>query len=107
MKPKPITYTLIVQCARPEIGIMAQYIASTPFPHFPDGGSLELLDCDPKTWDVCFSTQRIASGKDGSVFISTLVLADSPVVENSGFVVRKQSGEEVGPSATRFGRIKG
>jgi hypothetical protein len=86
---------------------MAEYAASTPFPHFPDGGNLELLDCDPKTWDVIHSTQRIAAGKDGGVVCSTLLLADSPVVENSGFVVRKQSGEEVGPSKTRFGRIKG
>ena len=85
---------------------MAEYTASTPFPHFSTGDSLELLDCEPRTWDVNFATQRITSGKDGRVFCATLLLADSPVVENTGYIVKKQNGEEVGPSPTRFGRIK-
>jgi hypothetical protein len=105
MKPKPIKYLLIVQCVRREIGVMAEYIASTPFPHFQTGGHLELSDCDPRTWDVIDSVQRIAVDEGGGIVCTTLLLADSPVVENSGFVVRKQSGEEVGPSRTRFGRI--
>ena len=105
MKPKPITYLLIVQCVRPEIGIMAEYIASTPFPNFQEGGDLELLDCDPKTWDVHHATHRITADKNGGVVCATLLLADSPVVENRGFVVKKQSGEEVGPSESRFGRL--
>lgn len=105
MKPKPITYLLTVQCVRPEIGVMAEYVASTPFPHFPKDGHLELLDCDPRTWDVIDTFQRITSDKNGSVVCATWLLADSPVVENTGFIVKKQSGEEVGPSETRFGRI--
>lgn len=105
MKPKPIKYLLIVQCVRTEIGVMAEYVASTPFPHFQEGSSLELIDCDPKTWDVRGVIQRITTDKTGGVFCATLLLVDSPVVENTGFVVKKQSGEEVGPSETRFGRI--
>jgi hypothetical protein len=84
---------------------MAEYVASTPFPSFQEGGHLELLDCDPKTWSVLGTTDRITVGNDGGIFCATLVLADSPVVENTGFVVKKLSGEEVGPSETRFGRI--
>lgn len=105
-EPKPVKYLLIVQCVRPEIGVMAEYAASTPFPTFPKGGHLELLDCDPVTWDVIDTTNRIMTEDGGGIFCATLVLADSPVVENSGFVVRKLSGEEVGPSETRFGRIR-
>ena len=84
---------------------MAQYVASTPFPPLEKGGFIELLDCDPSTWDVLYSIHRISVGNDGAVVCATLVMMDSPVVENSGFVVRKQSGETVGPSETRFGRI--
>jgi hypothetical protein len=104
MKPKPIKYLLIVQCVRPEIGIMAEYIASTPFPDFKEGDYLQLLDCDPETWTVTSSIHRIATEKNGSVVCVKLLLADSTVVENTGFVVKKQSGEEVGPSESRFGR---
>jgi hypothetical protein len=104
MKPKPIKYLLIVQCIRQEIGIVAEYIASTPFPTFQDGISLELLDCDPRTWDVLSTSQRIVSEKNEGVVCATLLLVDSPVVENRGFVVRKQSGEKIGPSESRFGR---
>ena len=103
MKPKPITYLLIVQCVRPEIGVIAEYVASTPFPAFQPGGHLELLDCDPTTWDVGDTIHRITTGNDGSVVCATLLLADSPVVENTGFVVKKQSGEKIGPSESRFG----
>jgi hypothetical protein len=105
MKPNPIKYLLIVQCIRPEIGIMAEYVASTPFPNFQEGGHLELLDCNPTTWDVTDTVQRITAEKDGAVVCATLLLADSPVVENTGFVVKKQSGEEIGPSESRFGRL--
>ncbi len=101
-KPKPITYLLIVQCVRPEIGIMAKYEASTPFPNFQKGGHLDLLDCFPTTWDVHDFVHRMSIDKDGTVYCSTLLLADSSVVENRGCVVRKQSGEEVGPSESRF-----
>ncbi len=94
--PKPITYLLIVQCTRPGVGVVAEYVASTPFPHFQEGGNLELLDCNPRTWDVGSSVHRIAVGKDGGVVCSTILLADSPVIENRGFVVKKLSGEEVG-----------
>ena len=104
-KPKPITYILIVQCVRPEIGVMAEYIASSPFPSFSTGEIIELLDCEPCTWDVASANHRIFAGKDGSVFCATILLADSPVVENSGYIVKKQTGEEVGPSPTRFGRL--
>lgn len=107
MKPKPITYLLIVQCIRPEIGVMAEYVASTPFPVFHRDGHLELLDCEPTTWDVIDTAQRITEGNDGRVVCATLLLADSPVVENTGFVVRKKSGETVGPSESRFGRSLG
>ena len=103
MKPKPITYLLIVQCTRPEIGVIAEFTASTPFPTFQ--GHLELLECYPTTWDVGNAIHRITTGNDGSVICVTLLLADSPVVENRGCIVKKQSGETVGPSATRFGRI--
>ena len=85
--------------------MMAQFIASTPFPVFQKGSSLELLDCVPKTWDVITVTQRITAGSDGMVFCCTLVLVDSQVLEDVGWVVKKQSGAEVGPSGTRFGRI--
>jgi hypothetical protein len=105
MKPKPITYLLVVQCIRPEIGIMAEYVASTPFPAVQRDGHLELLDCDPTTWDVFDVVQRITTDKKGGIVCATLLLVDSPVVENTGFVVKKQSGEEVGPSKTRFGRL--
>jgi hypothetical protein len=105
MQPKPIKYMLIVQCVRPEIGIMAEYVASTPFPNFQRGGHLELLDCDPTTWDVIDAIHRITVEKNGGVVCATLLLADSPVVENTGFVVQKQSGEEVGPSENRFGHL--
>ena len=105
-KPKPITYLLIVQCVRTEIGVMAEYVASTPFPSFKKGDLFELLDCDPSTWDAVDTVHRITTGTDGSVFCSTVILADSPVVENTGFIVKKQWGEEVGPSETRFGRIR-
>jgi hypothetical protein len=104
MDPKPITYLMIVQCIRPEIGVMAEFEASTPFPSIQAGGSLELLDCAPRTWDVLSVGNRIVTGSDGSLFCATLILVDSPVVENSGYVVKKRSGEEVGPSETRFGR---
>jgi hypothetical protein len=106
MKPKPIDYSLIIQCARPEIGVMAEYTASTPFPHFSAGGGLELVDCKPRTWDVTDVAHRITTGDDGQVVCVTILLADSPVVENTGYIVKKQNGEEVGPSPTRFGRIK-
>ena len=101
-KLKPITYMLTVQCVRSEIGVVAEYVASTPFPPLPEGGHLELLDCNPRTWDVGSSVHRITVGKDGGVICSTIILADSPVVENRGFVVKKQNGEEVGPSEKRF-----
>ena len=103
MEPKPITYLLIVQCTRPEIGVIAEYVASSPFPTFQ--GHLELLECDPTTWDVGDAVHRITTGSEGNVICATLLLADSPVVENRGFVVRKQSGETVGPSETRFRRV--
>jgi hypothetical protein len=106
MKPKSITYFLIVQCVRPEIGVMAEYAASTPFPHFSPGDMFELLDCEPSTWDVRSVIHRITGGKSGNVLCVTLLIADSSVVENTGYIVRKQNGEEVGPSPTRFGRIK-
>jgi hypothetical protein len=106
MKSKPITYLLIVQCVRREIGVMAQYTASTPFPHFSGGDMFELLDCEPSTWDVKSVIHRITTGKDGHVFCATVLIADSGVVENTGYIVRKQNGEEVGPSPNRFGRIK-
>ncbi len=83
---------------------MAEYVASTPFPHFQEGGHLELLDCEPRTWDVHHATNRIATDEKGGVVCATLVLADSPVIENRGFVVKKQSGEEIGPSEYRFRR---
>jgi|GEM_PF-6020615 hypothetical protein len=104
--PKPMTYLLTVQCARPEIGMMAEYHASTPFPSLRKGDFLELIDCEPKIWDVIDVTHRLVKAADGSVICGTWVLADSPVVENTGYVVKKQSGEEVGPSSTRFGRIR-
>lgn len=106
MKPKPIHYSLIVQCVRPEIGVLAEYAASTPFPHFSAGDGFELFDCEPRTWDVTDVAHRITKGDDGHVLCVTILLADSPVVENTGYIVRKQNGEEVGPSPTRFGRIK-
>lgn len=106
MNAKPITYKLLIQCARPEIGVMAEYSASSPFPTFRNGDHLELLDCEPRTWDVGDSIYRIASSEDGGVVCLTVILVDSSVVENTGYVVRKQSGEEVGPSKTRFGRIR-
>jgi hypothetical protein len=106
MKPTPLTYSLIVQCVRPEIGVMAEYTASSPFPHFSAGDMFELIDCEPRTWDVTSVLHRITTGNDGHVFCATVLLADSPVVENTGYIVKKQSGEEVGPSPTRFGRIK-
>ena len=105
MELKPISYLLIAQCVRPEIGVVAEYAASTPFPNFQKGDHLELLDCSPKTWDVGDSIYRITTSNDGGVVCSTLLLIDSPVVENLGFVVQKQSGEEVDPSKNRFGRI--
>lgn len=106
VKPKPITYSLIVQCVRPEIGVVAEYTATTPFPHFAAGDMFELLDCEPTTWDVNTAIHRVIKGKGGHIFCITILLADSPVVENTGYVVKKQNGEEVGPSPTRFGRIK-
>ncbi len=105
-KPKPILYSLVVQCVRPEIGVVAEYTASSPFPHYPKGSFLELYDCEPRTWDVHDSVQRIYTGRAGQIHCLTLILADSPVVENTGYIVLKQNGEEVGPSPTRFGRIK-
>ena len=84
---------------------MAEFVASTPFPVFQRGSHLELLDCDPTTWDVIDSTHRITTKKNGCVVCATLLLTDSPVVENTGFVVKKQSGEEIGPSKSRFGRL--
>jgi hypothetical protein len=105
MKPKSITYILIVQCMRPEIGVMAEYTASTPFPHFSAGDMFELLDCEPRTWDVKSTIHRITTGEGGAVLCATIVVADSSVVENTGYIVKKQNGEEVGPSPTRFGRI--
>jgi hypothetical protein len=106
VKSKPITYLLVVRCVRPEVGVMAEYTASTPFPHFSSGDTFELLDCEPNTWDVNAAVHRIAKDKDGHVICSTILLADSPVVENTGYIVKKQNGEEVGPSPARFGRIK-
>ena len=73
MKPKPITYMLIVQCRRPEIGIMAKYLAATPFPVLESGGNLELLDCEPTTWDVDDCVHRITTDKDGGVVCATLL----------------------------------
>lgn len=63
MKPKSIKYLLIIQCIRPEIGIMAKYVASTPFPNFQKGDHLELLDCSPATWHVTDTVQRITAEK--------------------------------------------
>jgi hypothetical protein len=107
VKPQPTHYSLIVQCVRSEIGVVAEYTASTPFPHFSAGDGVELLDCQPRTWDVTAVVHRIAKGDNGHVHCVTILLADSPVVENTGYIVRKQNGDEVGPSPTRFGRIKG
>jgi len=84
---------------------MAEYSASSPFPSFRNGEHLQLLDCEPRTWDVGDSIHRIAIGEDGGVVCLTVLLVDSPVIENTGYVVKKQSGEEVGPSKTRFARI--
>lgn len=103
LKQKPIVYLLSVQCVRSEIGIVANFEASTPFPNLLRGGHLELLDCFPTTWDVHDLVHRIATDKSGTVLCSTLLLVDSWVVENRGCIVRKQSGEEVGPSESRFG----
>lgn len=105
MEAKPMTYMLVVQCIRPEIGVIAEYSASTPFASLRTGDNLQLLDCEPRTWDVTDSVHRISSSPDGGVACATILLVDSPVVENTGYVVRKQSGEEVGPSESRFGRI--
>ncbi len=102
--PQPIAYTLIVQCVRTEIGVVAEYHATTPFPNFQKGGHLALLDCYPTTWDITDKVERIACGSDGAIVCSTLILVDSGVVENRGTVVKKSWGEEVGPSETRFGR---
>jgi len=104
MKALPITYILIAQCIRAEIGVIAEYTATTPFPNFQCGDHLGLLDCEPTTWDVTDKVYRIATGDDGSVRCVTLVLVDSPVLENTGYIVKKQSGEEIGPSENRFGR---
>ena len=106
MKLKPITYSLIIQCVRPEIGVVAEYKASTPFPPFPAGAMFELYDCEPHTWNAHDSVHRIVEGKDGSINCATVLLADSPVIENTGYIVKKKNGDEVGPSPTRFGRIK-
>jgi hypothetical protein len=106
VKPTPIIYSLVVQCVRPEIGVIAEYKASTPFPHFSAGDMFELFDCEPRGWDVNCASRRIISDKDGQVYCTTILLVDSPVVENTGYVVKKQNGDEVGPSPTRFGRIE-
>jgi len=105
MSLKPITYILIVQCTRSEIGVMAEYHASTPFPDFRPGDSFELLDCEPCTWDVTCLHRRLVRGTDNSVFCTTILIADSPVIENRGYIVKKQNGEQIGPSPTRFGRL--
>ena len=106
MEIKPINYTLIIQCVHQEIGVVAEYTASTPFPNFLAGDSFELLDCEPNTWDIVSIYQRIVKSEKGQVCCATILLVNSPVVENTGYIVRKQNGEEVGPSPTRFGRIK-
>ena len=106
MNARPITYTLIVQCIRKEIGIIAKYTASTPFVDFHQGSNLELFDCEPRNWDVHDLVQRIAKNEDGNIVCITHLVVDSPVVENAGYIVKKQSGEEIGPSKTRFGRYE-
>jgi hypothetical protein len=104
--PQPISYMLLIQCVREEIGMLAEYHATTPFPSFQKGGSLTLADCYPTIWDITDRTDRIASSPDGAITCCTFLLVDSGVVENRGTIVKKSWGEEVGPSETRFGRIK-
>jgi DNA segregation ATPase FtsK/SpoIIIE-like protein len=80
--PKPLTivYGLIIQCVRPHIGIIAEYTSATPFPEFK-GKHLELTDCDPSTWDVHDAVVRVMRHGD-ALFITTLLLVDSPVLDN-------------------------
>lgn len=86
---------------------MAEYRSSTPFPQFAKGDGFELTDCEPRTWDILFAPfHRITKGDDGHVTCTTILHVDSPVIENTEFIVTKQNNEKVGPSATRFGRIK-
>ena len=80
--PLPIFYSLIIQCVRPHIGVVAEFSSGTPFPPLIHGGHLELLDCDPVTWDIFDSTTRILKERT-AIFITTLVLVDSPVLDNS------------------------
>jgi Ftsk gamma domain len=80
--PKPLTivYGLIIQCVRPYIGIIAEYTSGTPFPELK-GKHLELIDCDPSTWDVRDAVVRLMRHGD-VLFITTLLLVDSPVLDN-------------------------
>ncbi len=103
MDAKPMLYALIVQCRRSEIGVIASYEASTPFPSFSRDSTITLLDCDPTVWDIGHVDYRIVEGEGGTVVCLTYLLVDSPVVTNRGFVMKKKSGETVGPSETRFG----
>lgn len=78
--PLTVVYQLMIQCVRPHIGVIASYTATNPFP--PVGEHLELLDCDPTTWDVHDTITRIFRDGD-ALFCLTLLLVDSPVLDNS------------------------
>jgi hypothetical protein len=77
---KAIIYKLIVQCVREHGGgVIAEYTANSPFP--PIGKNLELLNCDPQTWDVHDQVTRILLDSEG-IHCVTLLLVDSPVLDN-------------------------
>jgi hypothetical protein len=77
--PKPIQYELLVQCSRSEVGVIAHYKATTPFPTLHK--TLELLDCDPSCWDVHYWMTRIVSDEQ-EITILTLVLVIFPFPVN-------------------------
>lgn len=78
----PIEYLFLVQCARTEVGLIAQFRGTSPFPEVQKGEFLELLNCDPRLWDVHYKSTRVLQEGD-KITIATLVMVDSPVLDNS------------------------
>ena len=76
------TYILILQCKRQEVGVVAEYKANAPFPYYPEGSLLELPDCNPRTWNVISFVNRIGYDERGELNCITILIVDSPVLDD-------------------------
>lgn len=76
------TYTLIVQCMRAWVGVVAEFTANTPFPHFAEDAFLELPDCNPTIWRVKSHHTRIGYDERQNLNCVTIVIVDSHMLDD-------------------------